>query len=1114
MGWGRLLYAPLAVVCLVGASTNARADVVAHGVGDDDDRVGVGEHLYTIEDEPGELTIDDLRSNRLPGSLEAVSDHTPNYGFTTSARWFHFSLHGEIGQPDTRLLQVGYALLDHVEVYVESPGGSVVRYVTGDRLPYAQRPLRHNDFLFPVPIEPGSTTRVFVRVETDGSMQVPMTVWTREAFIEYDHRRQMVLGAVYGVLLVMLVYNLFLFLSIRDLSYAYFCAFVVLYALSQACLDGYSYQYLWPGSPAWNAISLPLIICADAMVAMMFLRQFLDSRTTLPRWDRAIRVLVWFGVFAMAAALVLSYAITIRITALYAMIAAAASMSVGILSLRAGNRAALFFVVAWAVFLTGVVSLVLAKFGVLPRVTLTEHGPRIGALIQVIALSLALVDRINAIKAETEVAQRQALAIQTEATENLQIEVAKRTRELELQNAMLEENAEKLAALDEQKTHFFQNVSHELRTPLTLILTPLEQLQSDARFRSDDRLELATKNARRLLRLVNQLLDFQKLSAGKREIQAAPMDLVPFLGACGEHVVPTASKRGIRYVYRVNGTEMPPGDIAEPVVVAGEVDAVEKIVFNYLSNAIKYTPEDGVIELAIEADQPRAGFARISVSDTGPGISVADRERLFEVFTQVDSDDAHLGTGLGLALARELTEAMGGEVGVESTVGAGSTFWASLPMAEAPRTHRTRAPSSGLLPGWDLDDTGVPLGADNEETTDHGDYDGGILVIDDVPDMRTLIRATLGSYGYDTFAASNGTNGLRAARQWKPSLIITDWMMPGLTGPEVIEQLRADPDLATTPIILLTAKSDDDSRLLGTKAGADAFLGKPFNEDELISVVQNLLQLKRRERQVERLNQQLAASNESLLDAQHQRKRLASFIVHDLKNPLTVIGVNLEFISDEKTLSELTIESVRQAMAATESMERMVLNLLDIHRSEDGALQANRDDVDIQALIGEVCRHMGAWAEYRDQTVSVDVDLDNDHVRVDPDLVRRILSNLLDNCLKYAPSGGQVAVSARTVEPGLIEIRVADQGPGVPEADRERIFDAYQQLERDRRKHMRTSRGLGLVFCRLAAEAHGGTVWVEDNEPQGSRFCVQLLAPPATSPRRATARRASTPSLQ
>ena len=1097
-------YAPLAVILISWVATNARAEIVPLPVTPHPERTAIGERLYVLEDPGGQMELSDVRAHDSSG-FDPVTSVTPNYGFSGAVFWFHFALRADVPVAEERLLHLGYALLDHVQVFIERLDGSFVRFDAGDRLPYSARTLDHTEFVFPLTLTPGVTTQVYLRVSTEGSVQVPLTLWTRDAFLERDHRRQIVLGAVYGVLLVMIIYNLFLFLAIRDRSYAYYVGFVLLYVMSQACLDGLAYQYLWPASPGWNAVSLPFFIIADAVVALLFLREFLAPRATLRRWDASVRVLLVIGAVAAPAALVLDYAISIRITAIYAMTCAAISLAVGVLALRAGNRAARFFVLAWAVFLVGVVLLVLSKFGALPRITITEHGPRIGSLLQVIALSLALADRINTIKAETETAQRDALEIQTRATQNLQVEVARRTRELEETNATLKRNAEKLAVLDEQKTHFFQNVSHELRTPLTLILTPLEQLQTDMRFRNNDRVELATKNARRLLRLVNQLLDFQKLAAGKREIQAEPMDLVPFLDACGKHVVPTADSRGIDYVYRVNGALVStPDSLRESIVVAGEVDAVEKIVFNFLSNAVKHTPSNGRIVLAVDADTPRPGFARIAVTDTGQGIADDDRERLFRVFSQLDSDRAHLGTGLGLALAKELAEAMGGEVGVDSQLGAGSTFWASLPMTEARAAQRVRAPSVGMLSGWELDDTGVPHGADSHEITDHGDFDGGILVIDDVPDMRKLIRTTLGAHGYDTFAASSGVNGLRAAREYEPSLIICDWMMPQMSGPEVIEQVRADAELATTPIILLTAKSDEDSRLLGTHAGADAFLGKPFNEDELVSVVHNLLQLKRRERQVERLNLQLAASNEALVQAQEQRKRLAAFVVHDLKNPLTVISVNLELVGDEESLSKAGAESVRQATAATESMERMVLNLLDIHRSEDGALEPRLDDVDLAALMGKVCDHHGAWARDRGTTITADVVLEHDHVRIDPDLVGRILSNLLDNSLKYAPRGGEIAVSARTEQPNIIEIRVRDEGPGVPEAERERVFDAYQQLERDRGQSQRAGRGLGLVFCRLAAEALGGSAWVEDNEPRGSCFCVRIAAAPAAAPHRAS----------
>ena len=224
---------------------------------------------------------------------------------------------------------------------------------------------------------------------------------------------------------------------------------------------------------------------------------------------------------------------------------------------------------------------------------------------------------------------------QREATDNLQREVARQTRELT-------DQAQKLQELDRQKTHFFQNVSHELRTPLTLILNPLDEMTREG---SVDMkyVDVASKNARRLLRLVNQLLDFQKLSAGKKEWKLVPIDLVRFVESCAEYFSPACVAQGIHFQLRV------PQDDA--VTVAGEADALEKIVFNYLANALKYAPAGGHIEMSLER---AGGRARLAVKDDGPGLSEEGKAKLFKLFSQADGGAEHAGTGLGLALVKEL----------------------------------------------------------------------------------------------------------------------------------------------------------------------------------------------------------------------------------------------------------------------------------------------------------------------------------------------------------------------------------------------------------------------------------------------------------------------------
>ncbi|MBT6180249.1 MAG: response regulator [Deltaproteobacteria bacterium] len=417
-----------------------------------------------------------------------------------------------------------------------------------------------------------------------------------------------------------------------------------------------------------------------------------------------------------------------------------------------------------------------------------------------------------------------------------------------------ERYAEQLEEMDRVKTQFFQNMSHELRTPLTLILNPLE---SQRREQPDNRdIEIATKNSMRLLRLVNQLLDFQKISAGKSELKLEPLDLNRFIHICGDYFHSACSNKDIEFTVTRDGQSL--DEKEPPVWVMSETDALEKVVFNYLSNALKYTPTRGSIELGFTVQD---NHVKLFVRDTGPGISKPGQAKLFEVFSQVDETTtrAYEGTGLGLALVKSLIEQMNGQVDVESEVGTGSTFLASIPLCPAPENADNLEFS---VKEWLLDkdqgETGTETTQELEALPDIGERQNGlVLVVDDLADMRTLIGGTLQKSGYHVITAPNGKRGLELAQELQPDLILTDWMMPQMSGPELIAAVKDDPKLSSTPMILLTAKSDDESKVLGTEIGANAFLGKPFNDQELTSMVRNMLSLKAREREVEELNHQL-----------------------------------------------------------------------------------------------------------------------------------------------------------------------------------------------------------------------------------------------------------------
>ncbi|MET8849173.1 SpoIIE family protein phosphatase [Amycolatopsis sp. NPDC004625] len=407
-----------------------------------------------------------------------------------------------------------------------------------------------------------------------------------------------------------------------------------------------------------------------------------------------------------------------------------------------------------------------------------------------------------------------------------------------------QQRAEELAALDAAKTTFFANISHEFRTPLTLILGPATELQEtlgDAGDRVREEVDVIHRNALRLGRLVNTLLDFSRIEAGRMQARFEPVDLGTFTGELASVFRAAVERAGLVF-------EVDCGPLPEPVHV--DRGMWEKVVFNLLSNAVKFT-FDGAIRVSAGLD---GGDAVVAVSDTGTGIDAAELPRLFERFHRIPSARARSneGSGIGLALVRELVGMHGGSVAVESTPGAGTTFRVRVPLGtrHLPAEHVVAEPSSGGLTA----ETADPYVQEALRWLPDGDQavrpapavaaGARVLVADDNADMRDYLVRLLRD-DYAVTAVRDGVEAFAAARAEPPELIISDVMMPRLDGLGLLTELRGDARTAAVPVLLLSARAGQEAAVDGLAAGADDYLVKPFSARELLARVRTTVQLAR-----------------------------------------------------------------------------------------------------------------------------------------------------------------------------------------------------------------------------------------------------------------------------
>jgi signal transduction histidine kinase len=639
------------------------------------------------------------------------------------------------------------------------------------------------------------------------------------------------------------------------------------------------------------------------------------------------------------------------------------------------------------------------------------------------------------------------------------------------------ERAEALAELDRAKTLFFSNVSHELRTPLTLMLGPLEDVLASEELHGETQqhVETAYRNAGRLLRLVNTLLDFSRIEAGRIDAAYEKTDIASLTIDLASTFRSAIERAGLRFTV----------DCATPSQdVYVDRDMWEKIVLNLLTNALKFTFEGSISVSLID----RGSSIELAIADTGTGIAQDELSRIFERFHRVREarSRTYEGTGIGLSLVRELARLHGGDVTVESKEGVGSTFLVRIPTGRAhlpaDRVGVARMLTStavGVAPyvnealGW----LGIDAASTAAMSNDDGMASGNaspdaawVLVVDDNADMRDYIQRLLQGR-WNVITAPDGRAALDIVLNQPVDLVLTDIMMPRMDGIELMRAIRGNHAKAMTPVILLSARAGEEPRVEGLEAGADDYLIKPFSARELIARVQTHLALAAAHREREQLKDQFL-----------------SLVSHELRTPLSTIYGSSRLLKDrfEKIPESDRRDLLSDVVSESDRLNRTIENLLLLTRLDARGLDL--EPIAIPHLIEQFIEEFRA--RHGERVLNVHLEPDLPLVGGNDTYIELVLDNLLSNAAKY--SSPETPIDLIVSGSGSVEIRVLDRGIGLQPDEIANLFTPFYRTPAAAQKA--SGVGVGLAVCKRVIEAQGGTLWAKSRDGGGSEFGFSLPA--------------------
>jgi len=830
-------------------------------------------HLYHHSDSSGAIKIPELNAGHeltqtirgFQFTLLGSSDESVVLDTIHPDQWFLFCLRNPSKQRHDLVLTLAPATLSEIDFYPQKSG--LPSFQTGSTKSISTRDVPNAGYGFKISLAPEEQQRFYLRVNASDNpfyrrtdiTKNPFflaTVWDRDSYDIDNNRSENTFGIIVGVLIALVIYNLLLFISTRQLTSLLYIASISSVFIVLSSLNGRLVEFTPASYPLVSSLVIVIFYPLSLILATLFLKEFIKLKK-YPTLNFVGNVIIALSILILIASYSYKRAI---FTQIWDMVAIFITLYFGVFVsiytfIKDRLIVAKYVLITLAPLILSLVDRALFGFGVTDQYYIPFK------IVTAAGFALILFSYLMGLIAyrEKQAVQRSALkhlnlsnTLKSNYNKQLEEELEQKTADIRLMNTDLEQKANKLLQLDESKSRFFANISHEFRTPLTLIEGPLTMLLQQKNFSEKRTIEGVLRNSNSLKNLIDQVLLLSELDEKSLDLKVSEINVVQVVSEFSAQFSSLAEQKKIRLTCD-----------ADRSIINAYVDheKLQTIINNLLSNAIKFTEESGGITIEVSSTVPsgestkeysRDEYVKIVVSDTGHGIPQSELPFVFDRYFQSDSSElskSGIGTGIGLALVKELVELHAGEVSVESIceqqndeVPSGTSFCVTLPLGRAHLsdneivqnvTLEKQLPNTTIpLSAYELHSPNVLVSSKESQAT--------VLIVDDNDDMRRYIQNLLED-DYHVLTAQDGLLAEEAMKKQAPDLIVTDLMMPNRNGLEFVEAIKSKPEFANIPVIMLTARAGLHDRLKGLMAAVDDYLVKPFNGLELKIRVHNLL---------------------------------------------------------------------------------------------------------------------------------------------------------------------------------------------------------------------------------------------------------------------------------